>query len=157
MHDKDGMKVRASRDINVGEEIFASYDACVDCGETSSYWGTPEILRDFGFLEGYPHRWVFLDENIWFEIEKEDEDIEAYFDVAEEDSYGIPNKSQIEFLEAEIRRLQIVNETLLGDQGTVPEREWQIIKDFHAASMKDISCAIEDAALLNSQSHAEEL
>jgi hypothetical protein len=39
MYDKDGIRVWSSRAIQKGEEIFASYDKCLDCSDISSYWG----------------------------------------------------------------------------------------------------------------------
>ena len=60
MYANDGQSVRASTHINGGDELYATYDECLDCrgGETWRYWGTPEILRDFGFVERYKQRWV---------------------------------------------------------------------------------------------------
>ena len=66
---ESGIKVWASKPIKAGEEIFASYDRCLDCQDVANYWGTPEILRDFGFVERYPRRFVAYDEGIWFEVE----------------------------------------------------------------------------------------
>jgi hypothetical protein len=151
MYDKEGFKVRAARDIKAGEEIFATYDKCVDCYGIDAYWGTPEILKDFGFVEGYPHRWVFYDEGIWFEIyEDEDGELEAIFDDDTADSYGIPNKEQIQFLQKEINRLNDVGKIVLNDQGDVPDREWQTIKNLHTAAVTDISAAIEEVAYIES-------
>lgn len=150
MHDEDGMKVRASRDIQAGEEIYATYDECVDCGETKEYWGTPEILRDFGFVEGTARRWVFADQEIWFEIQhSEDGKLEVNFDDEEDyyddDYYGIPDKNQIQFLKNELHRLNEVGKIVLGEQGEIPDSEWTNIQLLHSAAVTDILAAIEAA------------
>ena len=60
--------------IRVSEEIYASYDMCRHCGDKKESYGTPEIMRDYGFVEEYPQRWVFegkltvgfgIDEVLW--------------------------------------------------------------------------------------------
>jgi hypothetical protein len=56
---KEGIKVWASRAIGPGEEIAMSYDECNDCEDTSLLWGTSGFLRDFGFVEAYPHTFYF--------------------------------------------------------------------------------------------------
>ena len=35
------------------------YRMPADCLEIDDVWGTPEILKDFGFVENHPHRWIF--------------------------------------------------------------------------------------------------
>merc|ERR1712008_317650 len=42
MYNADGLKVRAARNLDKGEEILASYDKCLDCNDVESVWGTPE-------------------------------------------------------------------------------------------------------------------
>jgi len=67
--DKDGFGVYALRDMQAGEELFYSYYDCPDCrgcetcGSSLSYWGTPEMLRDFGFVEPYPHKYQSYDDD----------------------------------------------------------------------------------------------
>lgn len=154
MYEKEGMKVRAARDLKAGEEIFATYDNCVDCNDVNYYWGTPEILKDFGFVENYPHRWVFNQGEIWFEVYKDDDDeFEAYFG----DEAEIPNEAQVEFLQKELDRLYVVEETLLDEQGNVPEKEWQIILGFHEAAVTDIEIVIEEISSIRSGSTENEL
>ncbi|KAL3934516.1 MAG: hypothetical protein SGBAC_009781 [Bacillariaceae sp.] len=65
IYDNNGFGVYALRDMEEGEELFYNYYDCPDCkrcetcGTTSSYWGTPEMLRDFGIFEPYPHKYHF--------------------------------------------------------------------------------------------------
>eukprot|EP00978_Attheya_sp_CCMP212_P047318 scaffold421305_cov50-Attheya_sp.AAC.1 len=50
----------ADRDIEAGEQVSHSYNLCPACGNriTSGY-GTPQLFRDYGFVEQYPQRWDF--------------------------------------------------------------------------------------------------
>ena len=146
MHHKDGMKVRASRDLQAGEEIFTTYNDCVDCEDTSAYWGTSEILRDFGFVEGLSRRWVFIDQEIWFEVHhSKDGKSEVIFDDDDDyndDIYGVPDKEQIHFLENELYRLNEVGEIVLKEQGEIPDAEWTNIQLLHSAAVADIMAAM---------------
>ena len=60
----------ASQDIEKGEEIYLSYNQCLDCYNRHYDYGTPEIFRDYGFVEQYPQRWIFPREEIAFDIDE---------------------------------------------------------------------------------------
>lgn len=153
MFHKDGIKVRAARNLKAGEEIFASYDSCLDCSDIDSYWGTPEILKDFGFVENYPHRWVFNDLEIWYEIYEHEGELQVYF--SEEDEPL--NEDQIRFLQKELDRLEKVEDDVLQNQGTVPDKEWRTILHFHDAAVDDIEIVIETATDVLSNADNNEL
>eukprot|EP00588_Corethron_pennatum_P010730 CAMPEP_0194280678 /NCGR_PEP_ID=MMETSP0169-20130528/18302_1 /TAXON_ID=218684 /ORGANISM="Corethron pennatum, Strain L29A3" /LENGTH=371 /DNA_ID=CAMNT_0039025485 /DNA_START=21 /DNA_END=1136 /DNA_ORIENTATION=+ len=57
-HSTKPIKVRASRAIEAGEEIYTSYNMCKDCGNRHETYGTPQIFSDYGFVEQYPQRWI---------------------------------------------------------------------------------------------------
>ncbi len=67
----EGLIVWAKKPITAGEEIFYSYNYCVDCENLGAEWGTPALYRDFGFLEGFPQEWPFLDQEIFSRIQQE--------------------------------------------------------------------------------------
>eukprot|EP00978_Attheya_sp_CCMP212_P005461 scaffold12235_cov44-Attheya_sp.AAC.7 len=60
----------AHRDIEAGEQLNHSYNLCENCGSriTSGY-GTPQLFRDYGFVEQYPQRWIF-GEGVHFDVTK---------------------------------------------------------------------------------------
>jgi hypothetical protein len=138
MNSEEGIKVWASKDILAGEEFFMSYDFCTDCSGTENKWGTPEILRDFGFVEPYPQRWTFHEPEIWFEIHEEDGELEADFDTWK------PNKERVEFLEEMLERLENVADHVLTQKDQVPQHEWNVIWLFHQACVTAFSTALED-------------
>lgn len=67
----DAMEARAVRDIQPQEELFESYDLCIDCGDDARWWGTIELLRDFGFVEPFTQRWVWPEHGVWFEVQQD--------------------------------------------------------------------------------------
>ena len=141
MYDEGGMKVRALRKLEKGEELFASYDLCLDCKDLVDYWGTPEILKDFGFVENYPHRWVFSEQEIWIEIWEdyalEDFAMLLYFSGVKN---GPPSAQQLEFLKSELRRLESVSlERLTG----ISDHEFQTIERFRDAAMVDLGAVVD--------------
>lgn len=141
MHEPIGLKVRAARDLEKGEEIFATYDKCLDCKGVEEYWGTPEILKDFGFVENYPHRWVFTDQNIWFQIYK-DYEFDAYF--GDTNQSTTPSKEQLDFLEKELDRLELlIEDVVLAGKGNVPEREWRTVQKYHEVAVIDLDVVVE--------------
>lgn len=157
----DRLKVRASTKIYEGDEVYASYDECLDCGTVSDDWGTPEILRDFGFVEQYQQRWIFPEQNIWFAIDdwNDDDDdnnrppmLKVEWDTEGKEAYGIPNKAGMTFLRNELQRLNsVVAEKVLKEQGDVPKHEWDIILQYHRDATIAISMAIESLESLNEQ------
>mmetsp|Transcript_5898 Transcript_5898/g.9278 ORF Transcript_5898/g.9278 Transcript_5898/m.9278 type:complete len:387 (+) Transcript_5898:14-1174(+) len=139
IHSDQGISVHASKKIPMGDQIFSTYDECVDCGAVSSYWGTPEILRDFGFVENYPQRWVYMYEGVWFQLDYDEGNKEfvVIFDEGEpkEDYWGIPTEEAVQFLRNELRRLDELAVTVLKTPpNQIPEHEWNTILQFHRAT-----------------------
>mmetsp|Transcript_975 Transcript_975/g.1613 ORF Transcript_975/g.1613 Transcript_975/m.1613 type:complete len:377 (+) Transcript_975:25-1155(+) len=153
MYSDGGLKVWASKKIQAGEEIYATYDKCVDCRDIADEWGTPEILRDFGFVERYPQRWIFgkedTDLDVWFELyEKEGSNGASELEVIGypgEDGVDI-DEAGVYFLQAELKRLDEVAMEVLKEEGSVPENEWDAIFQFHQAATTAMTMAIEAAA-----------
>ena len=50
------LEIRALRSLEKGEQI---------------YTGTPELLRDYGFVETHPQRWIFHKQQVAFDVTKE--------------------------------------------------------------------------------------
>lgn len=159
MYASDRLRVYAKRFISKGQEVYASYDECRDCGEEMWEVGTPEILRDFGFVEQYQQRWVYRDQGIWFLVYiNELGNLDVHWDIpkdyahTEDDSFGVPNTDGIAFLRTELERLQKLSNNELKDQRQVPTHEWNSILQFHQASITAISLAVESAEAFHVQS-----
>eukprot|EP00536_Pseudo-nitzschia_multiseries_P015382 jgi/Psemu1/327878/estExt_fgenesh1_pg.C_8750001 len=149
MHLEDGLRVRAKRDLAAGEEIFASYDLCKDCFDLEDYVGTPEILKDFGFVENYPHRWVFMEPYTWIEIHegKGSDNNEGQKLLYFGEEYGQEplaiQEDQVLYLRNELDRLKKVGAAVLQHQGSVPDHEWRVILQFYDAAVADLSTVLE--------------
>jgi len=178
----NGIVVRSSRDIPEGEELYATYDKCTDCMDTESYWGSTEILRDFGFVEQYPRRWVYPDREIWFELylkkdseEDEDDDGGEGDEIDENDVHVYlgepgdeyePSTSDIIFLKEELARVRVALRRLMGgtkiSKEDVPANEWDITIRYGEAYVKDLSLALDWFSLdsvsdISAVSHNSEL
>ena len=140
MYEAEGLRVRAARNLETGEEVLASYDKCLDCKGVDEFWGTPEILKDFGFVENYPHRWVFYDQEIWIQV-YEDYEFDAYF--GDDETKTAPGEKQLEFLTKELARLETVGKSFLADQGSVPDWEWETTSRFHSVAVNDLASVVE--------------
>mmetsp|Transcript_15209 Transcript_15209/g.32161 ORF Transcript_15209/g.32161 Transcript_15209/m.32161 type:complete len:410 (+) Transcript_15209:84-1313(+) len=155
-YDNGGIKVWASQLIREGEEVFASYDGCVDCSTTAREWGTLEILRDFGFVEGYPHRYIYEDEDIWFEVvevDKENDSLAVLWDdhINWEDGerFGAPDREGIEFLRSEVEEYEYLDKLIEErDSLNVTPFEWSVIMQTKEVVVKDFILAIEEAELV---------
>lgn len=144
LHDEKGIKVWASKDIASGEQIYATYDKCLDCFDVELYWGTGDILKDFGFVEGYPHRYVYVDEEIWFEVDKDEkEEFVLRWDRSGE--YDTITREGVEFLEEELERIEDVGRRVLDDQDGIPDHEWRTIQTYYNVLIADLNFAIEAA------------
>jgi hypothetical protein len=74
------VEIYAWRDIAQGEELRRSYNEMEIMGDRASrFYGTPEILRDYGFVEDYPQRWAFVNDDfrIGFDVTYKNETVEA--------------------------------------------------------------------------------
>jgi len=158
MYEREGLKVRASKDINAGDQIYATYDKCVDCMSIADIFGTSEILKDFGFVEDYPHRYVYMDQDIWFEIHNEDAGLTVHWDqrnVDDDDELypEVTEESGLEFLKEELSRIHDAAARLLNKQGDIPDREWDTIYNYYMAVSVDLHTVIK--AVKDTYAHEE--
>ena len=73
-HEEEDINVFALRDIAKGEQLYLSYNECEDCENYAHTYVLPHILRDYGFVEDYPRRWSFFDNELLFQLEENDGD-----------------------------------------------------------------------------------
>ena len=67
LHNKVALEIRASRDLEAGEPITTSY-------YVDEAMGVPELLRDYGYIEPYPQKYIFHSQNVAFVVMDEDDD-----------------------------------------------------------------------------------
>merc|ERR1719343_853975 len=66
-------QVTARRDIQPGEQLYNSYNMCDNCGGRRDGYGTPEVFRDYGFVEEFPQRRNFEELDFMFDLFESDE------------------------------------------------------------------------------------
>jgi hypothetical protein len=150
VYSAEGLRAWASKTIEAGEELFLTYDNCVDCDTTPDDWGTMELLRDFGFVELYPRSFYFWvgEEQILFAIDEHEHDGETilYIDWLG-NGKSPPSYEQIEWMEEEYQRLVVLQHSgvLAERRDLMPEKEWNTIFQYHQALATALESAIENA------------
>uniref|UniRef100_A0A7S4MLG1 SET domain-containing protein n=1 Tax=Odontella aurita TaxID=265563 RepID=A0A7S4MLG1_9STRA len=159
-------EVYAGRDITKGEQIYGSYNQCSNCGGRVNVYGTPDIFRDYGFIESYPQRWIFRGPvKFGFDLlEKVEGSGEISFRWTEEGRPLLPERRRegAAFFRGHVLRLErlrmeeeekrrVEEEERLGKGGEsgagvgVPEYEWNMIWSFVDATVLAMTHAIENA------------
>ena len=111
-------------------------------------YGSPEILRDYGFVEEYPHTWIFDDADVAFRVDE----------VYDAEGNGTGEYEVTEWIEwipldEDIKEIQVIylkqirdtkNKLFLERDPEVPEHEWLTAKNYLDAMEFDIKIAIRD-------------
>jgi hypothetical protein len=148
VYSADGLNVWASKRIEAGEELFLTYDNCADCNTTPEDWGTPELLRDFGFVELYPQKFYFnVEDPIFIGIHEDERDGETYLKIEWLGNGVSPSYKQIKWMEEEYLRLvDLQHDGVLEEKRQLmPEKEWNTIFQYHQALATTLDGAIEIA------------
>ncbi len=146
VHNGDPIKVRAKRNIKAGEQIYTTYNHCEDCGNRLTSYGTPEILRDYGFVEQFPQSWIFHGEDVAFRIDEVK--TEAGEPTGEiqlvEWIEGDPDEDDMDEFADLLDELARNKEKYLSVRDpSVPDNEWSIIVQYVDAMEFAISLAIK--------------
>jgi hypothetical protein len=145
-------QVTAKKDIQPGEQIHNSYNMCDECGGRSDGYGTPEIFRDYGFIEDFPQRWDLDDLGVFFDLLKvENDTIVISWEKGNRPEEKVAIEDAMQALTKELRRLYKVRHVLWKEewkdgQPTIPQNEWDSLWEYHQAIVTAISYAINDLA-----------
>jgi hypothetical protein len=128
------VKIRATRDIEEGRTIHVSYNLCIDCkNRTNSIYGTPELLRDYGFVEEYPQRWYFPEQEIAFDL---DQTTSLDFKLRRVPDKHRHSQEGFRFLKEQLQRLKDLDELEFSSPDpAVPQDEFDAIARYHQALM----------------------
>lgn len=130
IYDEDGFGVYALRDLDAGEELFYSYHACPGCRDTIDIWGTPGMLRDFGFVEQYPHRF-HLKKNVTIFVDEVVADDGSKSHVARCRNGKCPRKK---WVTEQMQYLKNVEwKQIAKSESFIPKWEYATIKQYHKA------------------------
>ena len=144
--------VKATRDIKAGEELFMSYDHCPDCQGRLRTYGTPEILRDYGFVEMFPQKWVFhgYGVSIGLDYNYKLKETGGRFD---DDKllfqwYSRPASPRaVSYFKSEIERLLQMDVATKPQQ--IPSHEWEVAVVYHAAILRAMRRVVLESELLS--------
>jgi hypothetical protein len=150
---EESHEVRASRTIEAGEQIYLSYNFCTDCGGRKHRYGTPELFRDYGFVERFPQRWP-LSRTLTFDLHEKlgdngevlDYEVE-WIPQLKQETAGEKNhiSSLIHVLTRQSERVDQVRRTAFRNLElfeTMPRQEWNVIWKYADAVVRAYSLAM---------------
>jgi hypothetical protein len=148
VHGDEDIEVKAKRDIEPNEQIYTSYNMCENCGGRVFTYGTPEILREYGFVEQMPQSWIFHDDGFEFGFrlgEKDNENSEpSGIYVVTDWIFGDPDNDDVEMLNEMIEQIKRTKETILNVRDkNVPDSEWQTITNYIDAMKLAFEVAVQ--------------
>ena len=176
--------MRATRDIEPGEQIIISYNRCHGCWfdmkyddcETKSFGGTDFLFSQFGFIEDRPQFWYIpqyegetLFDEIRFCLDKVNDDEEGdkfvitrFGDNYREEWDEVPIDDNMGFLKGELDRLVKLESELKNDDElmkSMPSYEWDMIWTWQKAlvtALKTIIETVEDEEGMNERLSSSE-
>lgn len=146
VHDGTPIDVLAKRDIKAGEQIYVSYNMCEDCTSRERTYGTPQIFRDYGFVEDFPQQWIFDDISVGFRLDKRDDVGEVYLTewVFQDVDAKSPDDEEVDSIELTLLQLQKALDTFMKERDpAVPDYEWDMITSYMNAMEKALIVAVE--------------
>ena len=154
VYDFEEVEIRADRDIKAGEELYNSYNMCDDCGYRLTEYGTPEILRDYGFVEIYPQRFYFPDEDEYYwdhlgfdidEVRDENGQATGEYEISWMPDLQ-PTAEDLSEMQNMFSHLQKFEESdLVSKPEDVTDFEWDTIRNFHSSLKIGLKHAIQEA------------
>jgi len=154
--DPDTVEVHADRDILKGEQLYLSYRRRDD----DSKLHTAKTLRNFGFVEQYPQRWVLPTPSRRSNIEENQVPDEIMFDIVrkgDEDEYQVkwidpanPPRFYfvVEHLKKELDRITDIKPLITQTAGTLHEHERSIIVRYYRSltiAYENVIASIQEA------------
>ncbi|KAL7572557.1 hypothetical protein ACA910_000377 [Epithemia clementina (nom. ined.)] len=178
LHDSrthDDFEVVARRDIEPGEQLFLSYNECPDytCAGAAHSYLTPQLFKDYGFVEQYPQRWAFYTRTndggtskLLFDLDVVDDEsmnpkntntqqrllrLEpqqspklkvSWLSSQKSSDEPAPRDTQIQWLEAQLKRLQGMEDYVASEAHLLPPHEQQGAVSYYKAMMQAMESAI---------------
>jgi hypothetical protein len=137
--DLDVVRVWASREIPAGQELFTTYDQSAE---------TPEILRDYGFVESYPRKFRLgrIEEDLLFSIHenKQTKELEVTWEMKDKES---PDVQGIGWMQQYRKKLQnlLHGRELEANRNNIPKKEWDVIFEYLQVILTAVDSAIQTA------------
>lgn len=148
-HNGKDITVYAYRDIARGEQLYNSYNECLDsdCAGLKYEYVTQNILMDYGFLENYPRRWTINyneDDPMILEVYQNETTGEKYavWPFAQDTlPLGV---DELNWIRAQLTRLRAMEGYLKKEvQELQSDHERGVLLDYHAGYMEAFEMAIQ--------------
>jgi len=143
-HDGEDISIVAMRDIEVGEQLYLSYNECHDhdCEGMAHSYTLPSMVADYGFVEQYPRRFNFYtpdedDDMLVFELDIDDND-----EVELEWLSPPPEVHQVNWLRSHLRRLRNLVDVVSQGAEDLPLYEKDLITDYYEALVSALEYAL---------------
>ena len=138
-----GLEILAARDLKAGEQVYTNYK---DYGQV----GTPELLKDYGFVETYPQRYILPEWEVAFDVrERDDGSLQVkWLPEVMNTRYYDPDEETAAFLWQQVARLSSVSSDLKQlsseESESLPENELKIVTQFCRDYLTALSLAASD-------------
>ena len=144
VHDESRpITIHTTRDIAAGEELYMTYTHCPDCSMRATTYGTPEVMRDYGFVE-FPQKWIFLNQGVAFGVDTRPDGNDT--ELALEWYSQRPNDETLDFWQEQIDRLKSLQAAdLAKNTQQIPEHEWNVITGYTDAYLVALQLAVREA------------
>ena len=160
-HD-DPVQLYASRALQAGEEVLISYNLCEDCGHRHLDYGTPELFRDYGFVEDYPQRWIFYFPDrtpVVFDVEQDDDKHVEWLVRWSSQHFRFPTEpADMAFFQEQSRRLEELVQQggkLTERDVNIPDHEWKLLQQYHQSLLVAVQQAAESIRVSVETGHFE--
>lgn len=138
----DLIRVHAHRDLPAGTEVF-TYTFCRDCERRNLTYGTAETFRDYGYVEEYPQRWVFPQQEVIFDIALE-EPQQSVLKLEWVEGHILQLPEHVAFFREQNTRLEYLRDTVLGARDpAIPDHEWNVLIQYHGSLSTAIRLALD--------------
>jgi spermidine synthase len=137
--------VKALKDIKAGDQLFLSYNNCVDCKDKDL--GTAEMLGTHGFLEPFPQLWDLGDIAV---VVDEVEDDNGKMIIQARHVGEVPDEVVLVSLTESIEGLQklLHGDFMIAAPDRVPVKELETIHLYHNALLKTLSSAVKQTDVM---------
>lgn len=137
------IQFRATQDIAQGSELYLSLNQCKYCHD--ELYGTPELFRDYGFIEDFPQRWTFPGIDLVADIDiMTDRDGNALEGL---EVYWASQGGEFPSIEALEEYFLELDQMAIAESGAdVPEEEMELIIQYHAALTIALEAVIDNMA-----------
>jgi len=145
--------VVASQNIFKGQQLYFPYNECTDCEGFATSYVLQHMLRDFGFVEQYPQRWMFP-RKLVFDVDEyhdEEERITLMGNIPDDDFPLLrvtwlthyPRQEEMENLLYHYDRLENIKSQVEEQAGQLQdEKEKLVCLEFHHSIMAAIEAAV---------------